>query len=1268
MTIAARIIRILSLALLAALIGATARAARLDKVPITETLPDGRTVILYASGDEYFHRLHDESDYTIIREAGTGRLVYAVNRDGALVSSGLAVGSADPRGSGIPPHALPAPEFRPSVPDFLQLNWDNEKTGVEKAAPVTGVRHNVVVFIRFSDQAEFTQTIAQVEPMFNSTAAGASSMINYFREASYDQLTINSSFYPLPGATLLSYQDSHPRSYYLPYDEATNPDGYQDIEGQPGQGGARMALLMKNAIEAVRGQIPAGLDIDGNDDGKVDNVCLYFRGSVDAWGHVLWPYRSSQHMYDIMIGDKLVRDFNTQFENAVYTGVLCHEMFHTLGAPDLYHYAEESLGDPVGFWDLESSQGWVPQHMTAQMKWKYVGWISEIPEATSSGWYELSPLADGPNCLRVESPDSDEYWVLEYRRKTGTFESSVPASALLVYRVNRTLWGNADGPPDEIYIYRPGGTPDDAYAGSPSNGGLSGSGRQQLNDDTNPSPFLTDGTPGHLNISQVSVPGDTIRFYLTVPNELAPPSSLSANALSAFEIELTWRDNSVGETLYRIETAPSTHGPWTLAALAALNSTRSVIDDLAPDTLYYFRVCACKGSDVLGGWSNIAAARTPLNPPAAPTGLTATVVSDFRIDLAWTDHATDEEWYLVERRRSDEIDWSILKWLYPDTTSYSNIGLTSGYTYYYRVKALNAGGSSAYSNTASAAIGVPPSGPAAPANLTATAVSSSAIRLTWDDMSGNESMFQVYHQCCGLPVFAPIATLNPNTETFLHSGLDPNEEHSYFVRAVNFLGNNSSNSASTTTRSAPSHPRVLVIDADGDTEFSGEARTILHTINDCGQSAASSIGFPAEIAPDLNSLVFVWLGDSGRLTEADALKLKSYIDNGGRGVYLEGPVAWRQYYTGNGWTSFHPYFGIRSTEHDYQGGNPLSGQITRFTERLTWPEEWFGLELDYLEIDSAAPDAFAIWHLINPSICCGIARDTGDWRTIGMSVPFRVIPAAYRLYVMARYLAFLTGSTENVFTPRSFGVHSVQPGQVSLSWQRPLFGDSLGTVVERRVYRTHQPPESNWQVIGVAVSPDLTLLDNRAYSGVYEYRARNFAAAGVSAYTDIATADLGSTLIQVRSPYANQQFQIGERLYVEWDAFSLAGDVTISLTKGGVTVRTLATAPAASSYIQWRIPGDVAPGEDYLVKVSQGAVWAMNEGYFTIGPAVVDGDVCWDENLDPNDLIGAMLYLAGAIPGTGWPCERPEKGDFNDNGVLDAEDLLLLAHRLAGNW
>jgi M6 family metalloprotease-like protein len=286
---------------------------------------------------------------------------------------------------------------------------------------------------------------------------------DYYLEVSYNSLTINSSHYPdspNPSTTNASYQDSNPREYFQPYDAVTNPIGYR-----PDQRAAREHQLLADAVNWINqnSPVPTNLEIDADNDGHVDCVSFIFKGSPDGWGSMLWAHRWSLTSQTVNINGSRVYGYTFEPENTSRT-TYCHEIFHVLGAPDLYHYsADYGHLAPVSRWDLmESGSG----HMGAYMKWQYSGnnWISSIPEITSSGTYTLNPItASSNNCFRIASPNStNEFFVVEYRREMGTYESNIPGSGMLVYRINTDFRGNADFNNstvfDEVYIYRPDGT------------------------------------------------------------------------------------------------------------------------------------------------------------------------------------------------------------------------------------------------------------------------------------------------------------------------------------------------------------------------------------------------------------------------------------------------------------------------------------------------------------------------------------------------------------------------------------------------------------------------------------------------------------------------------------------------------------------------------------------------------------------------------------------------------------------------------------------
>jgi hypothetical protein len=156
-----------------------------------------------------------------------------------------------------------------------------------------------------------------------------------------------------------------------------------------------------------------------------------------------------------------------------------------------------------------------PQHMCAYLKMRYGGWIPSIPPISSSGPYFLHPLTSPTNnSYIISSPRSaTEYYVIEYRKREGTFESSLPGEGLLVYRINRNASGDADGPPDEIYVYRPDGSVGCNGRICDANFGGTG-GRSACNDSTNPPGFLSEGSPGGLDISDIGLPDSVISFWV----------------------------------------------------------------------------------------------------------------------------------------------------------------------------------------------------------------------------------------------------------------------------------------------------------------------------------------------------------------------------------------------------------------------------------------------------------------------------------------------------------------------------------------------------------------------------------------------------------------------------------------------------------------------------------------------------------------------------------------------------------------------------------
>ncbi|MGA2241784.1 MAG: glycosyl hydrolase family 28 protein [Verrucomicrobiota bacterium] len=87
--------------------------------------------------------------------------------------------------------------------------------------------------------------------------------------------------------------------------------------------------------------------------------------------------------------------------------------------------------------------------------------------------------------------------------------------------------------------------------------------------------------------------------------------------------------------------------------------------------------------------------------PNAPANLTASAPSAFQISLSWTDNSANEDGFMVEQSL-DGANFTQIAQVLANTTNYLNNGLFPGTNYFYRVRAYNSAGNSAYADVASA--------------------------------------------------------------------------------------------------------------------------------------------------------------------------------------------------------------------------------------------------------------------------------------------------------------------------------------------------------------------------------------------------------------------------------------------------------------------------------------------------------------------------------------------------------------------------------------
>ena len=283
----------------------------------------------------------------------------------------------------------------------------------------------------------------------------------------------------------------------------------------------------------------------------------------------------------------------------------------------------------------------------------------------------------------------------------------------------------------------------------------------------------------------------------TVP---AAPTTLTAQLLSGPQVRLTFRDNATNEAGFVIERADGT-GPFVQIGTApARNSTGNVtftdttVRAQTAAQTYTYRVAA---SNVAGNsaYSNTASITVGVVAlPAAPSALSATLQAGPLVSLSWTDNAVNETGFVIQRSTNGGTFTQIAiasalsgtgTVTFNDTNNM--MPTAAGATYAYRVAATNAGGTSAFSNTAS--VTEPPL-PAAPSNFGVVngpnRNKQRSVILTWADNSTIESGFTVERATNALFTQAlTTVTVAANTTTLTQTGLTPNTQYWFRIRANN---------------------------------------------------------------------------------------------------------------------------------------------------------------------------------------------------------------------------------------------------------------------------------------------------------------------------------------------------------------------------------------------------------------------------------------------------------------------------------------------------
>jgi autotransporter-associated beta strand protein len=217
---------------------------------------------------------------------------------------------------------------------------------------------------------------------------------------------------------------------------------------------------------------------------------------------------------------------------------------------------------------------------------------------------------------------------------------------------------------------------------------------------------LADETQYFYRICATNGNGDSVfgieATATTFPVPPLAPSGLATATMATNQISLTWADNSDNETGFQIERSLTSDGGFAIIGTVGAGITDFNDTGLPASSVFYYRVAATNSVGSSPYSSVVAGTTVPPPPPSAPTGLTAAVGIGAQINLTWTDTATNETGFKLQRKTGAGGTYSQIAAFAANTTSYADIGLAGNTTYYYRLSATNFGGDSALSNETNA--------------------------------------------------------------------------------------------------------------------------------------------------------------------------------------------------------------------------------------------------------------------------------------------------------------------------------------------------------------------------------------------------------------------------------------------------------------------------------------------------------------------------------------------------------------------------------------
>lgn len=405
--------------------------------------PDGKRITLYLRGDARLHWLEDSEGYAVVKRGKA--YVYAQrDGDGESAPSSLLVGSDDPARAGLVPGGL-----------FAREVLAQRQTGAALAPVSSGLSgrlKNLVILLRFANHTSRTlPSTSDIDTVFNAVGgdealAPTGSVTDFYLENSYGALTLESTvvgWVTLPGT----------EQYYA--------------DGRSGLGTPRMDEALLTALDLLDPLVDLSR-YDDNQDGSIDAISFVHSGYAAEHGGTdsdgadydqrIWSHRGSIPTWTSAEGVSVTRYYivpafwDVSGAAPVRIGVICHELGHFLGLPDLYD-RDPGPGAGIGShglmansWGFSGTQ-LNPPYLSAWSKIQ-LGWLNPTV-IHEPGAYEAPQVETHPVVYRLDlGYPRGEYLLIENRQPV-SFESTMPQGGLAIWHIDESAGLDTQGYPGQ---------------------------------------------------------------------------------------------------------------------------------------------------------------------------------------------------------------------------------------------------------------------------------------------------------------------------------------------------------------------------------------------------------------------------------------------------------------------------------------------------------------------------------------------------------------------------------------------------------------------------------------------------------------------------------------------------------------------------------------------------------------------------------------------------------------------------------------------------